>query len=343
MRTPVRRPLAVLAAAALTLGACAGGDTATDSAPAADGYPRELQNCGRTTTVEAAPQRVVSLNQGSTEILLSLGVGDRMAGTGTWTDPVMKGLEAENENVERLADNAPSMERVLQAEPDLVTASFASTLGKGGVGSADTFEDLGIPTYLSPAECEGKDNEGDDDGARTGVLEIDTIYREITELAGLLGVEDRGDELVASLQDRVAAASRKAPKDEVSVLYWFANSESPYLAGCCGGPGIITRALGLKNVFDDTKAEWPQVGWETVADRDPDVLVIGDLTRKSQTAESARAKIAFLESNPVTREMTAVKERRYVALSGAALNPSIRTVEGLEQVADALAEFGLTQ
>jgi iron complex transport system substrate-binding protein len=129
----------------------------------------------------------------------------------------------------------------------------------------------------------------------------------------------------------------------VSVLYWFANAESPYLAGCCGGPGIITRALGLKNVFDDTKAEWPQVGWETVAERDPDVLVIGDLTRKSQTAESAQAKIEFLESNPVTREMTAVKNRRYVALSGAALNPSIRTVEGLEQVADALAEFGLSQ
>ena len=342
MRTSVRRTLVLLSAGLLTLGACASEDADTDRA-SADGYPRTLENCGRTTTVESAPQRIVSLNQGSTEILLSLGVADRMAGTGTWTDPVMKGLEAENKKVERLADSAPSMERVLQTEPDLVTASFASTLGKGGVGTAGAFADLGVPTYLSPAECEGKDNEGDDDGARTGVLEIDAIYREITELAELLDVEDRGDELVASLEDRVAAASAKAPEDEVSVLYWFANAESPYLAGCCGGPGIITRALGLKNVFDDTKAEWPQVGWETVAERDPDVLVIGDLTRKSQTAESAQAKIEFLESNPVTREMTAVKNRRYVALSGAALNPSIRTVEGLEQVADALAEFGLSQ
>lgn len=342
MRTSVRRPLVLLAGSALVLGACSSGDAASDSASGA-GYPRDVQNCGRTTSVTSAPQRIVSLNQGSTEILLSLGLADRMVGTATWTDPVMSGLEDANDRVDRLADSAPSMERVLQAEPDFVTASFASTLGQGGVGSVEAFEKLGVPTYLSPAECEGKDNEGDDDGARTGVLEIETIYREISELAELLDVEAEGDRLVASLEQRVAAASAKAPKDEVSVLYWFANSEAPYLAGCCGGPGIITRALGLKNVFDDTKAEWPQVGWETVADRDPDVLVIGDLTRKSQTAESAKAKIAFLESNPVTREMTAVKNKRYVALSGAALNPSIRTVEGLEQVADALAEFGLSQ
>ena len=342
MRTSIRRPLVLLAGAPQTLGGCAGGDDAPDSETAA-GYPRELQNCGRTTSVAGPPQRIVSLNQGSTEILLSLGVADRMVGTGTWTDPVMTGLEADNAKVERLADNAPSMERVLQTEPDLVTASFASTLGKGGVGTAEAFEKLGVPTYLSPAECEGKDNEGDDDGARTGVLEIDTIYREIDELARLLDVEDEGERLVASLEERVATASQRAPKDRVSVMYWFANSEAPYLAGCCGGPGIITRALGLENVFGDTLAEWPQVGWETVADRDPDVIVIGDLTRKSQTAETAKAKIAFLESNPVTREMTAVKNRRYVALTGAALNPSIRTVEGLEQVADALADFGLSQ
>ncbi len=74
---------------------------------------------------------------------------------------------------------------------------------------------------------------------------------------------------------------------------------------------IITEAVGAKNVFDDTQDEWPQINWETVADRDPDVLVIGDLTRKSQTAESAAKKITFLEANPATRTMTAVKEKRY--------------------------------
>ncbi|SFF60625.1 substrate-binding protein [Streptomyces mirabilis] len=78
----------------------------------------------------------MSLNQGTTEIMLSLGLADRMAGTAIWTDPVMKGLEKANGKVPRLADDAPSFEKALDAEPDFVTASFASTLAKGDRASS---------------------------------------------------------------------------------------------------------------------------------------------------------------------------------------------------------------
>lgn len=71
------------------------------------------------------------------------------------------------------------------------------------------------------------------------------------------------------------------------------------------------------------------------------MLVIGDLTRESETAESARKKIEFLESNPATKNMTAVRHKRYVLLSGQAMNPTIRTVEGVERVAAGLRSFGL--
>ncbi|EHI14259.1 ABC transporter substrate-binding protein [Mycolicibacterium thermoresistibile] len=326
-------------AAVLTVTGCAGSAATSASPDTADGYPVQLENCGRTVSIPAPPQRAVSLNQGSTEILLSLGLADRMVGTATWTDPVRENLAADNAGVERLADNHPSLERVLQTEPDLVTASFASTLGPGGVTTPEALEQLGIPSYLSPADCI-KNNDTDGDGSRDAALEMDTVYQEITDLAEIFGVPDRGAALVEELQTRMAAAADTAPGAPVRVLFWFANSESPYLAGCCGAPGIIARTLGLTNVFDDTNAEWPQVNWETVADRDPDVLIIGDLTRKSQTAESAAAKIEFLKSHPVTRELTAVREQRYIPLSGAAMNPSIRTVDGVEQVAAALREFG---
>lgn len=330
-------PAALLAVATLTLSGCGSGSSATPSAKAAV----SLTNCGHTVRVEAPPKRAVSLNQGTSEIMLSLGLADRMAGTATWTDPVMEGLEKANRRVERIADNNPSFERVLDADPDFVAASFVSTLGKGGVATREQFEKLGVPTYVSPSDCVGKDNSGDGDGARAKPLTIDTVYGEVRDLAEVFGVEKRGEGLVASLKKRMTAATSGIDASDVTLLYWFANSESPYVAGCCGAPGIITRALGAKNVFDDTHEEWPQINWETVADHDPDVLVIGDLTRKSQTAESAEKKIAFLESNPVTRNMTAVKKKRYVLLSGQAMNPTIRTVKGVEQVAAALREFGL--
>lgn len=338
------RPTALLLLPALLLTACAagGGDERPGGAASAGGYPRTVDNCGHRVTLTAPPARAVSLNQGTTEILLSLGLADRLAGTATWTDPVMKGLEKANASVPRLADNNPSFEKVLDAEPDFVTASFESTVGKGGVATRERFEKLGVPVYVSPTDCAaGKDKAAGGDGSRSRPLELADVYGEIRDLARAFGVEERGEDLVARLQERVRAATAGLDAADVSLMYWFANAQSPYLAGCCGAPGAITRAVGARNAFTDTHDEWPQINWETVADRDPDVIVLGDLTRKSQTAESAAAKIRFLRSDPATRNLTAVRENRFILLSGQAMNPSLRTVEGIEQVAAGLRELGL--
>ncbi|MDC0768957.1 ABC transporter substrate-binding protein [Streptomyces sp. HD] len=336
------RPAAVLLSGALLLTGCGGSSGAEANSPAAGasaGHPVGLDNCGHQVRVEAPPRRAVSLNQGTTEIMLSLGLADRMVGTATWTDPVAKGLEKANAEVDRLADNAPSFEKVLDTEPDFVAASFASTLGKGGVATREQFEKLGVPTYLSPSDCAGKDNSGDGDGSRAKPLTMDAVYGEITDLARIFDVEERGRKLVAELKARLATASAGLDVGDVTLMYWFANSQSPYVAGCCGAPGVITRELGARNSFDGTHEEWPQVNWETVADRDPQVIVIGDLSRKQETAETAASKIEFLESDPVTKNMTAVRRKQYVFLSGQAMNPTIRTVEGVEKVAQALRQF----
>lgn len=335
-------------AVTLALTSCGGSSSSSTSSTSttdkkAAGYPLTLASCGKKAEIKAPPQRAVSLDQGSTEILLSLGLADRMVGTGTWTDPVLGSLKKENAKVDRLADSYPSFEKVLAEEPDFVAASFLATVSKGGVADRAKFAELGVPAYVSPSDCAGKDNSGDGDGSRVKTLSMDTVYGEVRDLAKAFGVEKRGERLVADLKGRVAKATQGIDAGDTTLLYWFANSDAPYIAGCCGAPGIITRELGAKNVFDDTREEWPQINWETVADRDPDVLVIGDLTRKSQTAESAKKKIEFLESNPVTKNLTAVKKKRYVLLSGQAMNPTIRTVDGVEQVADALREFGLTK
>jgi iron complex transport system substrate-binding protein len=332
--TSARRRIAVTVLCGLfLLTACAPQADDQDAAAGAT-----IGNCGHEVQSGIEPQRAVSLNQGSTEILLSLGLAERMVGTATWTDPVMEGLEEAEQGVPRLAENNPSFERVLDEEPDFVSASFESTLGTGGVAERDDFEDLGVPTYVSPSDCVGKDNSGDGDGVREEALTMDAVYGEVRDLAAVFGVEDEGEELVAELEQRVEEATREVDASGTTLMFWFANSEAPYMAGCCGAPGIITDAVGAENSFDDTTEEWPQINWETVADIDPDFLVIGDLTRDSQTAESAEAKIEFLEDNAVTQHMGAVRDERYVLLSGAAMNPSIRTVEGIEQVAAAVRD-----
>lgn len=339
------RALIGVATLASTVALLVGCGSADDAAvgPPVDGYPVSLENCGETVTVDAPPQRIVSLNQGTTEALLSLGLADRMAGTATWTNPILPSLAAENAKVTRIADDWPSFESVLAAEPDLVTASFTSTFGKGGTAPRSRFTELGVPTYLAPSDCVGKRSDSGSDGSRTSDFTMDLVYQEITQLGELTDTADKAAEVVAGLKQRVQAAAESTHADGTTVLFWFSDAQSPYIAGCCGAPGVIARELGLKNVFDDTRDEWPQIGWEEVANRNPQVLVIGDLTRDIQSGESAQKKIAFLESNPVTREMDAVKNKRYIIATGAEMNPSLRTAYGVENVADGLKKLGLSR
>ncbi|WP_456696669.1 ABC transporter substrate-binding protein [Aeromicrobium sp. P5_D10] len=306
-------------------------------------YPLTLKdNCGTDVTIEAAPQRAVSVNQGSTEILLSLGLGDRMVGTSTWTDEIRPNLAKANATVPRLGDNAVSYERVLQEEPDIVTASFGGSLNDEDPDRRAQYAKLGVPTYVAPSHCDGRTDESGD-GPREHPLEMDVIYQEITDLAQIFDVSSRGEKLIAELKSRMAKATENAPKSDVSIAYWFANTELPYMAGANGSPGVMSRTVGVENVFDDTVTEWPQVSWESVLDRDPTVIVLGDLRRKSQTGDKLEDKIKFLESNPVTKRLTAVRNKRYVIMNGADMNPSIRTVDGTEKLSKALAELGLTR
>ncbi|MFI5497526.1 ABC transporter substrate-binding protein [Nocardia asteroides] len=332
--------LLVLTVAVGLTGCTDHGDTTAPAAGSAAGFPLTIQNCGRAVTLDAPPQRAVSLNQGSTEILLSLGLADRMVGTATWTDPVRANLAEANAKVPRLADNKPSLEVVLAAEPDFVSASFGGTLGTGGVADRDRFDQLGVPNYLSPTDCAGRTSSVNADGGRTEPLRIDTVYTEIRQLAAIFGVGDRGEALVASLQTRLDAATATAGKAGASLAFWFSDIRTPYMAGCCGSSGIIAGATGARNIFTDTTDEWPQVSWESVADRDPYALVLADLSRRTIDGDALDSKIAFLQSHPVTQRMAAVREKRFVVVNGADLNPSLRTVDGVEKVAAALAQWG---
>jgi iron complex transport system substrate-binding protein len=348
MRTPVARTglVAAALAAACALTACGASEPvleerASEAGEGGTTYPLVLDNCGEQVTVDAPPQRVVSLDQGATEILLSLGLGDRVVGTASWTDPVLPELADENASVPRLADNAPSYEVVLGADPDFVTASFGRHYLTGGVAERARFAETGIDSYLSPTDCEdGRSINGG--GTRTRPLTVDALYQEIQELAAVFDVADRGEALVARLQERATAATDRIERSDVSMAFWFADTKSPYVAGGFASANLLATTVGATNVFGDMADDWPAVGWETVVERDPQVLVLGDLLRDRFPGDRLADKEAFLAGDPLTSTLSAVQEERYIALHGAEMNPSIRFVDGLEKIATGLEQLGTT-
>lgn len=321
---------------------------ATPTLAAETKYPLTLKNCGRDVTFKQAPTRTASLGQSTTEILYLLGLSDKVVGTAVWIGPVLKGYEEANAKVKRLADNDPSFESVLGVKPDLVTAQFQWHVGpEGVVGKPEQFEELGIPVYVSPADCVGKDNSGGGDGVRHGVFTMDLIYQEVTELAQIFNVEDRGEKLVADLKAREEAARKKiaSAESKLSAVFWFSSAEltiDPYVAGRNGAPGYIMSALGIRNVID-SEEEWPTVGWETIAKSKPTLIVAGKMDRRRYPADDVAIKEKFLKEDPVTSLMPAVSKGYVVEMDAQAMNPTIRTIDGIEVLADAVVHLGLAK
>lgn len=311
-------------------------------------YPLTIKNCGRDVTFTHAPQRAVSIGQSSTETLYLLGLAERVAGTAVWIAPVLKGYEDINAKVKRIADNDPSFESVLAEKPDIVTAQFQWHVGpQGSVAKPEQFGDLGIPVYVAPADCTGKDNTSGGDGIRQDAFNMGLIYQEISELAQIFDVQDRGAKLIEELKAREDAARQKIASydGKLSAVFWFSSAKlngDPYVAGTNGASGYIMSALGIRNVIDSVE-EWPIVGWETIAKANPSVIVAGKLQRRRYEADNIETKLEFLKSDPVTSLMPAVQNGHVIVMDAEAMNPTIRTIEGIETLAESIEKGGFAR
>lgn len=308
-------------------------------------YPLTLENCGQQLTFAKSPGSAVTIGQAGTEILYSLGLGERLAGTSLWFSHVLPEFEAQNAKVPRLADNDPSFESVINKRPGLVAVQFEWMVGEQGVvGTRKQFHDLNIPTYIMPTDCEGKDNLVGADGTRLQPFQIDSLYKSIDQLAQIFDVQDQGDALVADLRKRlataVAGAEQRQAKD-ISALFWFSSPDmdlDPYVAGQKGVADYMMKSLGLRNVVESSE-EWPSVGWETLAKANPSVLVLARMDRRRFPADDVEKKLEFLRNDPVAKHMDAVKNGHIVIIDADGMQASLRMISGIETLAKAVDGF----
>jgi iron complex transport system substrate-binding protein len=322
------------------------GLAAASPALAATQYPLTIENCGASVTFQKAPERAVGLGQNSAEILLLLGLEDRMVGTAFWPSKVLPQLEAANAKVKLLTVEFPTFESILAQNPDFVAAALPSLIGPTSkVAKREDFDKVGVPSYISPSTCLSTEKVKNEYGSRDQLWNMDLLYKEIEELSQIFDVTDRGDALIADFKKREAAlrSSVSADGKKLSYVFWF-SSPSPtadaYLGGKNGASGFIADALGGESAIN-TEAEWPTLGWEGIIAANPDVIVVANLDRNRWELDKPEAKIKFLTTDPAVSQIAAVKNKAMVVMDGQAMNPTVRTIYGAEQVAEQLKALGL--
>ncbi|MGK5674661.1 ABC transporter substrate-binding protein [Micromonospora sp. URMC 106] len=320
-----RRVAAPLSVLLVLIGGCAADDPATNSPSSAASVT--LTNCGTPLGVVGPPRRAVTLNQPATEIMLALGLADRLAGTAYLDDAILPEHAAAYASVPVLSEEYPGKETLLEAAPDFVYASFHSAFGDEGVGDRAALAALGIGTYLSPAGCPGQH--------RPGRLTVEDVFAEIRDIAAVFGVPERAEKLVADHRARIAAAAASlGGARDVSLLWWDARTDAPSVGACCGGPNMIMSAVGVGNAFGDLTGAWADTSWESVIARNPDAIVLVDATW-----DPAAAKKAFLARHATLRDLPAVAGQRFVVVPFSSTTAGVRAVLGIEALAAGVARL----
>ncbi|RDL16143.1 ABC transporter substrate-binding protein [Serratia fonticola] len=319
---------------------------ASASSALATTYPLTIENCGYKETFTKAPERVVALGQNTVEILLLLGLQDKIVASAFWPTKVLPQLAEQNEKIKTLTVEIPTLESILAQDPDFVPAQLPLLLGpESKVAKREDLATVGVNSYMSPGMCATKKDIGDMYGSRQKLWDMTFLYQEIADFAKIFNVEDRGQALIADFKQREANLRREFGKNnqDLSFVFWFSSSSpssDAYVGGKNSASGFIANLLGGHNAIT-SETEWPTVGWESIIAANPNVIVVSSLDRNRWALDNAEEKIKFLKTDPAVSQLDAVKKGHIVVMDGQAMNPTIRTIYGAEQVGEQLRNLGL--
>ena len=259
---------------------------------------------GREVTVAGVPERIISLSPSNTEISFALGLGERIVGV---TEYCNYPPEAQDKDLVG-GFATPSIEKVVELEPDLV---LASTIHDEEV---PRLEELGIPVLVVESS------------------RVDELFESMALVAEMTGVAEAGEELINSMKERIDAVQGKVedidPADRVRVFYEV-YSDPLMTAGEGAFINEILTLAGGENIFGDIAENYPQVSAEEVADRQPDIILFPDYHGTSGMV------LEEMASRPGWESVPAVENKNIHAISDDSFaRPGPRIVEAIEEAAE---------
>lgn len=260
-----------------------------------------VDDAGRSVTLARPAARIVSLSPAMTELVFALGAGDRLVGRTTWCDypPAARAIPSVGDGLN------PNIEAVAARHPDLVLL-YRSALNET---AARTITRLGVAAALVEQD------------------RLEDIARAARLLGQLTGRAAAGDSLARVLAQLLAQPA-PATSARVAFVVW---DTPPVVIG--GGSYLdeLARLAGAVNVFHDLGSASAPVALETIAARDPDVIVVLRDSLEPEPPRYARRR--------EWQVVPAVRKRRFLYLTGSLFGrPGLRAADAAAQFRRALAE-----
>ena len=258
---------------------------------------------GRKLFLAKAPSRVVSMAPNVTEMLFALGLEEKVVAVTPFCD-----YPPEAQSKTHLGGTNPSIEQILALKPDLV-------LAPQDMIQADLLQHLDrvkVPIFVLQA------------------AQLEDVVVQIQTIARIFDRNKAGDELAATIRQRIAAVKERTQALTRPRVLYVLNTDPLQTVGPGSFIHQLIEAAGGANIAADTSTAYPRFALEEVLARDPELIVFPVGTAEGIPEEEQQLWRRW-------SSLSAVKHNHLVHVPSVLVDrPGPRIVEGLELLAKAL-------
>ena len=263
---------------------------------------------GNEVTMPNKIERKVSTAPANTEILVGLGLSDKLVAIDTYSSDV----EGITDDVEKIDFLNPDAEAIIGLEPDLIIAS-----GHNKSGSSDDpfklVKEAGISVVYIPSS-----------------ESIQGIYDDIMFIADITNTKEKGQEIVDNMKSQIDEISQKAKnvKEKKKVYFEIGPAPNLYSFGNSTFLNEMIELVGAENIFKDENS-WLAPTEESIIERNPDVILTN--------VDYIDNPIQEIKSRPGWENINAVKNNQvYLIDKNSSSRPSSHIIKALNEMAKAI-------
>ncbi|WP_027633174.1 ABC transporter substrate-binding protein [Clostridium hydrogeniformans] len=270
-------------------------------------------------TFNKKPERVISTNQTTTELLLHFGLEDQLVGTAYMDNPILDNLKEKHDKIPVLSDKYPTKEMVIEKNPDLIIG-WKSAFSDKVLGGVNTWNEKDVNTFIQ---------------RNSGIAEkatVENVYKDIEDIGTIFDIKDKTDAYIADMKKNIEGIenSIKDVKSKLKVLVIEGSKDNKYTSyGSNTLVSDMVEKAGGKNVVE----KGGTMGPENIVELNPDVIVL--IHFEAQVKDN-KEKDALL-NNPALQSVQAIKDKKilYTPLAET-YGGSVRTATGIENLAKGL-------
>lgn len=253
------------------------------------------------------PKRIVSLSPNLTEIVFSLGLGDRVVGVSSNCD-----WPAEAKAKPKMGTFwQPNAEAIIAARPDLVICETFAQQKE----TAETLKRAGLNVLSLRVES------------------VDELYSAIDQIGTATDCNEATEQLVASIKEKLGQLESMLSSAEKVKVLWAIQAEPVRIAGVNTFVNEIIELAGGQNAIAPTVDQYPSIGTEVIIGCGAEVIIQSAMGTEAIAGQQKSAEQLWGRFN----NLPAVKNQKiYVIDSDTVLRLGPRLPEGVKSIAGLL-------